>query len=100
LHELNVRKEYLLKLINKIDFEIQKRNIDSSLKIEDSVITEKQNESFKIKINITKNITKNINETKNSIVTLENFTDNISEDKTTKEIKKIKIKITPKSSTT
>ena len=99
LHELNVRKEYLLKQINKIDLEIQKRNIIDSLKIEDGIISTKQNESFKIKINITKNITKNNNnDSMISDVTLENL--NISENKTTKDIKKIKIKITPKSTTT
>jgi hypothetical protein len=100
LHELNVRKDYLLKQINKIDLEIQKRNIIESLKIEDDIITEKQNESFKIKINITKNITKNNNnDSKNYVMASENLYD-FSENKSAKDIKKIKIKITPKSNTT
>jgi hypothetical protein len=72
IHELNRRKEFLLKQINKIDIEIEKRLL------EDNNITSKP---LKIKINITKKSEEHINLDKLSCESLD-------------KSKKIKIKIT------
>lgn len=114
LHELNTRKANLLKQINKIDIEIQKRNIDDLPKSEDTTernipIIEKSSsndnlleledntscknieeppKSLRIKINITKNNPSEI-PLQDSIEIMENTIQ--------KPVKKVKIKITKKS---
>ena len=54
LHELNIRKEYLLKQIDKINNEIQKRNNPIEDLLNNDISLKNNNSAIKIKINIAK----------------------------------------------